>query len=193
MTERASLWGALRSGCFPHQLSSLIDNPLRRLVIKPETLADRLSLTPSSQILEVGPGSGYFSLELARRVPQGRLELLDVQPEMIDKAMRKFGRAPPPNVGWTAADAGEELPFDDNRFDIVLLITVLGEISGREQALRSFLRVLRPGGTLAVHEHLPDPDFLRLQRLRAMVEAAGFEFMRHQGPAWNYTALFVKP
>ena len=81
---------ALGRGYFPHQLSCLIDNPLRRLLLTPAQLANRLPLTESSHVLEVGPGSGYFSAELARRVPQGRLELLDLQPEMLAKARRKL-------------------------------------------------------------------------------------------------------
>lgn len=126
-------------------------------------------------------------------MPEGRLELLDVQPEMLAKAVRKFGPTPPPNLGWTAADAGKELPFEDDKFDLIVLVAVLGEILRQERALRSFFRILRPGGSLAVHEHLPDPDLIPLGKLRAMVEAERFRFRRSWGRRWNYTAAFEKP
>ena len=71
---------------FPHQLSWIIDNPLRRLIISPETLAERLTLSDSSRILELGSGSGYFSAALAAHVPNGWLEMFDLQPEMLAKA-----------------------------------------------------------------------------------------------------------
>jgi 16S rRNA A1518/A1519 N6-dimethyltransferase RsmA/KsgA/DIM1 with predicted DNA glycosylase/AP lyase activity len=58
-------------GTFPHQLSWLINNPLRRLIISPQTLANRLPRCDSSRILEIGPGSGYFSPALTARIPQG--------------------------------------------------------------------------------------------------------------------------
>lgn len=188
-----SLWGAIRRGCFPHQLSWLIDNPMRRLFISPGGLADRLPLLPTSRVLEVGPGSGYFSRELARRVPDGWLELLDVQPEMLAKAVRKFGGTPPSNLGWTKADASQALPFAAESFDIVVLVAVLGELPSPEQGLKSFVRVLRPGGTIAVHEHLPDPDIIWPRRLRALLAAEGFRLHSQRGPDWNYTALFEKP
>lgn len=186
----ASLLGALRQGCYPHQLAWLLDNPLRRLILKPETLAERLPIRPDSRVLEVGPGSGYFSRDLVRRIPRGRLDLLDLQPQMLAKALRKFGPEPPPNLGWTAADASGVLPYGDASFDIVLLVTVLGEVPDQPTALHSFRRVLRPGGTLAIHEHWPDPDLIRFERLRPLVEGAGFRFVRHWGGRRNYTALF---
>jgi ubiquinone/menaquinone biosynthesis C-methylase UbiE len=188
----ATVREALRRGYFPHQLSRLLDNPLRRLLISPARLADRLPLTPASRVLEVGPGSGYFSRELARRVPGGRLELLDLQPEMLAKARARFGAVPPPQVGWTAADACAELPFADDSFDLVLLVAVLGELPDKPAALHQFHRVLKPGGTLAIHEHWPDPDLIPLPALRPLVEASSFGFLRSLGTRRNFTALFEK-
>jgi hypothetical protein len=58
---------------FPLRRSSFIDNPIRRRIITLEQLADRLSLTDSSIVLEIGPGSAYFRKEIARHGPEGRL------------------------------------------------------------------------------------------------------------------------
>lgn len=187
-----SLIAALKRGYFPHQLSWALDNRLRHWLIAPSTLAERLPITPASRILEVGPGSGYFSRELIRRVPDGRLELLDLQPEMLAKAVASFGASLPSNLSCTAADASGPLPFEDESFDIVLLVTVLGELPDRDSALRSFHRVLRPGGTLAVHEHVPDPDRIDPASLAALARRHGFRSGATWGPRWNYTALFEK-
>lgn len=190
---QASLFVAFRRGYFPHQLSWLLNNPLRRLFIHPAAFADRLPLQDESRVLEVGPGSGFFSAELARRVPNGRLELLDMQPEMLTKAIRNLGDPLPPNIGCTVADASKALPFEDDSFDLVLLVAVLGELPSPEEGLSSFFRILRPGGVLAVHEHLPDPDIIWPKKLRTMTAACGFCLLGRRGPAWNYTALFEKP
>lgn len=180
----------LGRGYFPHQLSWLIDNPVRRLIIGPTQFADRLGLTPSSRVLEIGPGSGYFSAELARRVPHGRLELLDLQPEMLEKARRKLRGFS--NVGYAAADAGERIPHPDEFFDVVAMVAVLGEVRAREACLREVFRVLQPGGVLAVHEHLPDPDRIAFPELRELAESQGYRLARRLGPAWNFTALFER-
>lgn len=179
-------------GVFPHRFSWLINNPFRRLLISPETVADRLPLSESSRILELGPGSGYFSVTLAARVPQGRLELFDVQPEMLAKAERNLQARGFQNVGYTAGDAGEELPYPDDSFDVILLVCVLGEVRQQGRCLSSLHRVLRPAGTLAVHECIPDPDRIPFTALREIVEARGFRFEHRWGGWWNFTATFSK-
>jgi ubiquinone/menaquinone biosynthesis C-methylase UbiE len=170
----------------------LIDNRFRRLIIRPQILADRLPLNPRSHVLEVGPGSGYFSVELAARVPDGALHLFDLHPEMLAKAAAKFGPEPPPNLSATAGDAGAPWPFADGSFNLVLMVAVLGELGGAGPPLRSAFRTLSPSGTLAIHEHWPDPDFHRLGPLRQLVEAEGFQLAASFGSRLNYTALFRK-
>ena len=188
MTLRRLSRSVLR-GCFPHELSWLIDNPIRRWFITPEGLADRLPLSRTSRVLEIGPGSGYFSEELARRVRDGRLELLDLQPEMLEKAKRKLDLRGVSYVGYIAADA-MALPFREGAFDVAVLVTVLGEVPNAMASLRAIHRVLVRRGTLAVHEHIPDPDFVPFERLRSLAEANGFEFQLRWGRDWNYTAIF---
>lgn len=182
--------GALRRNYFPHQFSWLIDNPVRRLLISPEGLAGRIPVADDSCILEVGPGSGYFSVELARRAPRGRLELFDLQPQMLAKARRKLESGGFANVGYSSGDATNGLPFPDADFDLAVLVSVLGEIPDTHACLASLHRVLRPGAIAAFHEHLPDPDFIKIERLRPMVEREGFVFERRWGPWWNYTVTF---
>lgn len=65
-------------------------NPLRRLILSPGSLAKRLDLKKALQVLEVGPGPGYFSPEIARRIPRGRLVLVDIQQSMLDLARKRL-------------------------------------------------------------------------------------------------------
>ena len=81
---------------FPHELSFMIDTPARRLVLRPGALAERLCLSPSDTVLEVGCGPGYFSVEVARRLPRGHLQLVDVQHEMLQRARTKLSSAERP-------------------------------------------------------------------------------------------------
>ena len=190
--KQSSLIGVLSRGYFPHELSWLIDNPVRRLFIAPETLADRLRISETNWVLELGPGSGYFSVELARRVPRGRLELFDVQSEMLAKAGRKLAARGFHNVGFTQGDASSGLPFPEAQFDRAVLVTVLGEVPDKDACIKSLYRVLRRNAVLAIHEHLPDPDFVPFKQLQSAVERHGFVFRRRWGWWWNYTATFQK-
>ena len=138
-------------------------------------------------------GSGLFSVEVARRVPQGHLELFDLQPEMLEKARRKIESAGLEKVvGYTQGDA-RKLALPKAEFDVAFLVAVLGEVPEPEKCLRALRRVLRPGGLLSITEHLPDPDFSRFSQVRALVEHEGFEFTERFGHAWSYTANFRCP
>lgn len=194
--ERTWLERTMRRGRgadhFPHQLWFIMDNPVRRLLVNPGRLVDRLELTGAEQVLELGPGPGLFSVEIAGRLPAGRLELVDLQPEMLAQARRKLDRAGYRNVGFHAGDAGQELAFPDACFDVAFLAAVLGEVADKPACARSLFRVLRPGGLLAVQEFFPDPDRLRVQQIRDLVEPEGFRFMDAQGRPWNYTVRFQR-
>src|SRR5688572_31901804 len=109
----------------------------------PGEFADRLSLTASSRVLEVGPGSGYFSVEIARRTPQGHLELFDLQLEMLGKARRKLQASGLNNVGYTQGDAAN-LPFADASFDMATLVAVLGEVPESKDAQPVFIVSFAP-------------------------------------------------
>lgn len=180
------LWG---KAPFPQQLSFILDTPLRRFCLTPEQLADRLSLASDARVLEVGAGPGYFSDKVARRVPSGRLVLLDVQREMLERAQPKLKAAGVNNVDTVQASA-ERLPFRGDLFHVLFLVQVLGEVPDQRAGLRDFYRVLRPGGCLSITEHLPDPDFSRLGTVQRLVEQAGFTFVASFGRPWNYTANF---
>ena len=178
-------------GIYPHELSFFLELPFRSLLLSPRKLANRLALIPTSQVLEVGAGSGFYSVEVARRTAEGHLQLLDVQTEMLQKARAKLTEAGLQNFGFTVADGGR-LPFRQNRFDVIFLVAVLGEIKNREAFLSEAHRALKPQGVLSISEHFPDPDFLRLAKVRLLVEKEGFEFIAHYGVNWNYTANFRK-
>jgi uncharacterized protein len=177
---------------FPHWLSFAIDNPMRRLLISPQSLVSRLALRPDARVLELGAGSGFFSVELAKQVPLGHLEVFDLQAEMLAKAKHKLVRARLQNVGYTQGDASS-LKFPDASFDAAVLVAVLGEVPDQRGCLQALWRVLRSGGFVAFHEHLPDPDLIKPNNLRTIVEREGFIFERSFGSRWNYTAIFSKP
>ncbi len=72
------------------------------------------------------------------------------------------------------------------------MVTVLGEVKNQEFLLREVHRLLQRGGILSVSEHLPDPDFVSLGKLRELLEKNRFVFNRKFGRSWAYTANFEK-
>ena len=187
----SNIKNGLARGVFPHEMSFFLDLPWRNLMLSPPKLVARLALTATSHVLEVGAGSGFYSVEVARSISEGRLELLDLQPEMLKKAQRKLEAKRLSNVGYTLADACL-LPFKEESFDALFLVAVLGEVANRKAFLSEAHRVLKPQGILSISEHLPDPDFSPFAKVKSLVEKEGFEFFERYGATWSYTANFRK-
>jgi ubiquinone/menaquinone biosynthesis C-methylase UbiE len=186
-----SVKSALGRGVFPHEISFFLELPWRKITLSPQNLVSRLHLAPASRVLEVGAGSGFYSVEIARRIPDGHLEVLDLQPEMLKKAQQKLEAQGLSNVSYTLADA-RQLTFAEGTFDVLVLVTVLGEVADQPAFLHEARRVLKPQGILSVSEHLPDPDFSSFAKVKTLVEREGFAFFEHYGKRWSYTANFKK-
>ncbi len=162
-------------GAYPHELSFLLLLPLRRIIFSASQLVAHLRLTPESRVLEVGPGPGFFSVEVARAVPRGRVELVDLQLDMLRKARARVRRGGISHAGFTRASA-EALPYADASFDVVFLVAVLGEVPDPTACVASIARVLRPGGR-AVFVELPgDPDVLTADALRELARGTPLAF-----------------
>src|SRR5262245_46290556 len=138
-------------GVYPHELAWLLLLPGRGLLFSARRLVRELAPAPDARVLEIGPGPGYFSLAVAGAVPKGRLELVDVQREMLEKSRGRLRNAVVSNVGFTRASAAR-LPFRTGSFDAAFLVAVLGEVDDTSECLAAIARVLRPGGILLVVE-----------------------------------------
>jgi ubiquinone/menaquinone biosynthesis C-methylase UbiE len=178
---------------FPHQATFILDNPVRRAWMKPASIIESVGLTGSEHVLELGPGPGFFSVEIARRLTYGRLDLFDLQPEMLEKAKRQLERAGYCDVGFTAGEASDGFPFPDNSFDLAFLAAVIGEVPDQPACLRSLGRALKPGGRLVFLEMFPDPDRLSVRQLRDLAEPAGFDFVEASGNRWRDIVSFRRP
>jgi len=97
--------------------------------------------------LEIGAGTGYFGLNLARAGVIGNLAAVDISPGMLSELGHSAERLGV-EVDCAACEAGS-LPFPDDSFDLVFGHAVLHHLPDLEGCFREFRRVLRPGGALA--------------------------------------------
>jgi ubiquinone/menaquinone biosynthesis C-methylase UbiE len=125
--------------------------------------------------LEIGSGTGYFSLNLLQLGAIERLTATDISPGMLRRLA-----ATAEGLGLeveTVATEAEELPFEDESFDLVFGHAVLHHIPDLERAFAEFRRVLRPGGAIAF---CGEPSRYG-DRLAAMPKRAGML----AAPAWR--------
>ena len=100
-----------------------------------------------ARALEIGAGTGYFTLNLLRAGVVGEAVATDISPGMLSRLERSAAELGL-EVETAACDAAE-LPFGDDSFDLVFGHAVLHHLADLHAAFREFRRVLRPGGVVA--------------------------------------------
>lgn len=108
---------------------------------------------------------------------------------MIDRVHQRATDEGVTNVEGRVADV-YALPYPDNFFDVVYLITVTGEIPEPVRMLSECRRVLKPAGTLGISELLLDPDYPRRRTVTAWATAAGFRPADSYGTFFSYSLTF---
>jgi ubiquinone/menaquinone biosynthesis C-methylase UbiE len=177
----------------PELLANLIDNPLRRKIQPPSEMPVRHGIQPGMTVLEVGPGNGRYTIETARQVGEtGKVIAIDIEPRMIERVTRRAQEEGIINLEARVANV-HDLPFSDDAFDAIYMITVINEIPQPERALREFYRVLKPSGMLAFSELLSDPDYPLARTLIRKVSGEKFRLKKRRGNLFSYTLVFEKP
>jgi ubiquinone/menaquinone biosynthesis C-methylase UbiE len=183
----AGLWWRKNPSACPYGQRFWLQPP--RPVITAARLRDVLEPVSGERVLEVGPGTGYYAIPMARWLGNGQLDVFDIQQVMLDHTMGRAEEEGLHNIVPAQGDA-QRLPYEDATFDAAYLATVLGEIPNLEQALRELARVLKPGGRLVVGEMLPDPHWVSPGRLDRGAIAAGLRFARRAGTPLGYFARY---
>jgi ubiquinone/menaquinone biosynthesis C-methylase UbiE len=101
---------------------------------------------PFARSLEIGSGTGYFSLNLLQTGVIGEATCTDISPGMLQALEHNAQELGLP-VETAACDAAQ-LPFEDESFDLVLGHAVLHHLPDLDACFAEFMRVLKPGGTL---------------------------------------------
>ena len=181
----AAAWWHTDRAPYPYSQRRLLDLPLPFLTSR--HLDAMLDPQPGERILEIGPGTGLQALHVARELgDHGRLDIVDIQDEMLSHVMRRATEPGSAPIVPTRADA-RELPFPDGGFDAAYLVTVLGEIPDPGAVLGELHRVLAPSGRLVVGEFF-DRHYVPFTDLLRYADRAGLQLSGRLGPPLAYLA-----
>jgi ubiquinone/menaquinone biosynthesis C-methylase UbiE len=184
----AALWWRKNPSACPYGQKFWVEAP--HPIITRDRLRAVLEPRQGERVLEIGPGTGYYTLDIAEWIgPTGTVEIFDLQREFLDHTLERAQQRGVVNVNATQGDA-TELPYDLESMDAVVLTAVLGEIPDRAAALGQIERVLGPGGRLVVGELFGDPHFTTLSSLQAQCDDAALRFERRSGNWFGYFARF---
>ncbi|GIU45154.1 bifunctional demethylmenaquinone methyltransferase/2-methoxy-6-polyprenyl-1,4-benzoquinol methylase UbiE [Shewanella colwelliana] len=118
---------------------------------------------PGMKVLDLAGGTGDLTAKFSHIVgSKGQVTLADINDSMLKVGREKLrNRGVVGNVNYVQANA-EALPFPDNHFDIITIAFGLRNVTDKDSAIRSMLRVLKPGGKLLVLEFSkPQHDIMR--------------------------------
>ena len=163
-----------------------LERPERAVEEQPGKALDALNLKPGMTIADIGAGTGYMTLRIARRVaPSGRVYGVDIQPEMIRRLEANAARAGLTDIQPVLGDAkNPKLP--DNAIDLALMVDVYHELAEPQAMLRALRVALKPEGRLVLLEYRKEdptipirPDHeMTVAEAKLEVEAEGYRLSR---------------
>ena len=132
----------------------VFDDPARDAWQKPDEVIRTLALASDALVADIGSGTGYFAVRLARAVPKGHVYGADVEPDMVRylaERGRREGLATLTSVAATPGDPALPRPVD-----LALVVNTYHHIAERPAYFDRLRQSLRPGGRVAIIDFLPD-------------------------------------
>jgi ubiquinone/menaquinone biosynthesis C-methylase UbiE len=176
-----------------------LDDPARDAYQKPDEVLRALALREGERVADIGAGTGYFALRLARAVgPTGRVYAVDVSPDMVRLLNRRVRDAKLANVVTVLADTDDPL-LAEASVDRVVIVNTWHHVDARPKYLEILRRVLKPGGQVVqIDFHKRDlpvgpPAGMKIAREDVVgeMEAAGFRLAaEHSFLPYQYFLVF---
>jgi SAM-dependent methyltransferase len=163
-----------------------LDRSGREQQEEPDRALELIGITPGMVVADVGAGTGFMTMRLARRVgPTGKVYANELQPAMLEIIRDKVRQQQLSNVEIVQGTQ-EDAKLPDSAIDLVLLVDVYHEFWRPQEMLRSIRRSLKPGGRLVLVEYRKeDPSIpiapthrMSVAEARTEVESEGFTFDR---------------
>ena len=168
----------------------------------PDHAIDVLKITKGSTDADIGAGSGYMTVKLAKKVgPDGKVFANDIQPGMLELLTRRLQKSKITNVSTVLGTQDDpRLPLD--AIDLVLMVDVYHELSQPQLMLRHIKASLKPTGRLVLLEYRKeDPNIpikpehkMSVAEAKLEVEAEGFKLTKtNEDLPRQHILIFSKP
>jgi ubiquinone/menaquinone biosynthesis C-methylase UbiE len=181
-----------------HEGADWLERPERVSEEQPDRVVDAMQLKPTDTVADIGAGTGYFSIRIARKVPQGQVIGEDIQPEMIalmKESVAKTGLANiHPLLGTT-----EDPHLPPGSVDKVLLVDAYHEFDMPKEMMQGIVKGLKPDGQVVFVEYRgEDPAVpilphhkMTVAQLSAEMGAVGLHLVRqYEELPWQHVLFY---
>lgn len=177
---------------WPYQWRRWLDHGWRLWYRKPGEMVDQFGLTPRMTVLELGCGTGVFTVEIAQRLgEEGRLHVVELQETYIRQTQQRVNQAGVQGRVQFHHSGAYALPLETNSIDLAVIIATLAQIPERLVALAEVRRVLKPGARLLISEELPAPAYIPPPLMRRWLAMAGYRLVGQSGTPFCYSQLYI--
>ena len=163
----------------PARYARSFDDPARDKWQMPSRVIDSLALKPGMKVADIGAGTGYFSMRLAK-APGVSVYAVDIEPKMIDYLKKRAASEHANSV--TAVLASATSPNLPEPVDVILVVDTYHHLPNRPTYFRDLRKSLKPGGRIAIvdfRKEAPDgpPVHFRFtpQQIQDEMTQAGFQ------------------
>jgi len=164
----------------PKKWSATFDDPERDKWQMPDRIIAALALRPTDLVADIGAGTGYLAVRIARQFGSGTVFAVDVEPKMVEHLAQRAKTAGVTNLRAIAGtETSANLP---QKVDVVVLLNVYHHLSGRPDYFKRLQSSLKPGARVAIIEYRPEsprgaPKHFRLpaSQIEAEMKSAGYQ------------------
>lgn len=174
------------------------DQPERDAWQKPEQIIDALTLPPNAVVADVGAGTGYFSVRIAKRLQEGKVFAADIEPDMVRYLGERAKRENLTNI--TPIQASAESPNLPEPVDVMLFVDAYHHIGNRVAYFSKLAASLKADGRLVLVDFNmespngpPKEHLVSLEKVTEELTAAGYKLVQtHDFLPQQYFVVFQK-
>jgi len=186
-----------RSHVFDPRHIAVLEAEDRKVWQSPDEILNAVELRPDLVAADLGCGSGYFTVPLARKVK--KVYGIDVQREMLNFLENKIRKHGIRNIDALLSNP-DEIPLGDESVDLLMSVNTLHEFGDRNKMFNEMRRVLRKGGKLLVVDFKKEetgfgpPIGIRISQTGAvkLLKAMDFRLVKVKELPYHYLLVFVK-
>ena len=163
----------------PKQFAKSFDDPARDAWQEPDRVIEALSLKRGQIVADIGAGTGYFTVRLAKSAAAPKVYAVDIEPSMVAYVAERAAQDHLTNV--VAVQAAADTPNLPETVDLALIVDTFHHIGAREAYFRRLAKSLKPGGRVAIIDFKPDspegpPKEFRFtpEQIQAEMSKAGY-------------------
>lgn len=184
-----------------HEGAEWLERAERENEERPSVLIEHLKIKPADTVADIGCGTGYFSLRMARLAPQGKVLGVDIQPEMLELLKKNAADQKVANV-QPVLGTTDDPKLPTNSVDLVLLVDAYHEFDHPYEMMRHIAESLTPTGRVALVEYRAEDPNVPIKPHHKMTEAQAIKEMAAVGLVhlstdeslpWQHLMFFGRP